>query len=70
LTPEEGRKVQALAHDADVDAEVQRDIDFATASGFVYIPTILVIHRGRVYPIKGVPPAELFRHFLDSLLAN
>src|ERR1019366_10669679 len=70
LNPEERRRVQMLAKDRDVDAEVQRDIDFAATNGFVYIPTILVTHHGRTYPIKGIPDPALFRHLLDLLSSN
>jgi len=64
LTPAERSRVQALANDPSVDAEVQRDM----ARRFNYIPTIIVTSKSRVYPINGLPDFGLFRQLMDVLL--
>ena len=64
LSPEQQKKVQALAKDPAVIAEVQRDVDAGTRERVSSTPTIYVNHGTQHFPI--VYPVNLT--FLRSLL--
>ncbi len=71
LTPSEQAKVQALAKDPGVQAEVQRDLDAGTAAGITSTPSTIVVTRGkRSVPIAGMQNYDLFKQYLNSLLAH
>ncbi len=71
LTPSEQAKVQALAKDPGVQAEVQRDVDAGTAAGITSTPSTIVVTRGkRSVPIAGTQNYELFKQYLNGLLAH
>ena len=64
LTPEQQKKVQALAKEPAVVAEVQRDVDAGTRERVSSTPTIYVNHGTQHFPI--VYPVNMT--FLRSLL--
>jgi protein-disulfide isomerase len=69
LTPAEQKKVQVLAKDPAVLAEVQGDVDEGQAKRVNQTPTIVVIAHGKEYPIGGPGGLNynLLRGFLDGL---
>jgi protein-disulfide isomerase len=70
LTLAEQRKVQALAKDPAVAAEVQRDLAEAAAAGVTQTPTIVITRGARKYPFPGVPDYRLLRSLLDDILSK
>jgi protein-disulfide isomerase len=70
LTPAEQKKIQALAKDPAVLAEVARDVQAGQAVPITQTPTLIVTYRLKRYPFGGQPNYDLFRHFLDDLLAK
>ncbi len=71
LSPAEQQKVQTLVRDPQVQAEVQRDVDAANAAGITSTPsTIVVTHGRRSAPIAGMQNYELFKQYLNGLLAH
>ncbi len=71
LTPSEQAKVQALAKDPGVQAEVQSDVDAGIAAGITSTPSTIVVSRGkRSAPIAGMQNYDLFKQYLNSLLAH
>ena len=65
LTPTEQRKVQELAKQPAIQAEVQREYDEGIAAGINGTPTIIVTRGSKRYPI---PSQELNYGFLKSLI--
>ncbi|HEY2016111.1 MAG TPA: thioredoxin domain-containing protein [Bryobacteraceae bacterium] len=65
LTPAEQKKVQELAKDPSVIAEVKREYDEGVAAGITGTPTLIITHGARRYPI---PSQQLEYSFLKSLL--
>jgi len=65
LTPAEQKKVQLLAKDPSVVAEVQREYDEGVAAGVNATPTVIVTQGMKRYPI---PASQLHYGFLKSLL--
>lgn len=65
LKPEEQKKVQQLAKDPGVLAEVQREYDEGVAAGVNATPTLIATRGAKRYPI---PSQELNYVFLRSLL--
>jgi protein-disulfide isomerase len=71
LTPAEAKKVKALTKDADVQAEIQRDLAEGRGIPVMSTPTLLVTYRQKRYPISGlVNNYPLLKSFLDGLLAK
>src|SRR5205823_3983880 len=68
LTPEEQKKVQALANDPAVLAEVQRDYDLGQKVHIDSTPTIIITHRLKMQPWKEWSSYPLFKSYLDELL--
>jgi protein-disulfide isomerase len=65
LTPAEQKKVQMLAKDPGVVAEVQREYEEGVAAGVSATPTVIVTQGAKRYPI---PAQQLHYGFLKSLL--
>jgi protein-disulfide isomerase len=71
LTPAEQTKVQALAKDPGVLAEVQRDLDAGVAAGLTSTPTTVVVYKGKRYPaLSGEQNYELLKNYLNQVLAK
>lgn len=70
LTLAEQQKVQALAKDPAVIAEVQRDQAEAAAAGVTVTPTMLITRGARKYPFPGVKAYSLIRSLLDDILSK
>ena len=67
LSPEEQARVQALARDASVLAEVQSDAD--RGAGLIHqTPTLMVTYRLRQQPWTQFGDLSLFRGYIDGLL--
>jgi protein-disulfide isomerase len=67
LTPEEQKRVQALAGDPAVVADVQRDVDRG-ASAVHQTPTLMVTYKLRQQPWTQFTDYGLFRGYIDGLL--
>jgi protein-disulfide isomerase len=65
LTPTEQKKVQELAKQPAIQAEVQREYDEGVAAGVNATPTIIVTRGSKRYPI---PSQDLNYGFLKSLI--
>ncbi|HTS65354.1 MAG TPA: thioredoxin domain-containing protein [Candidatus Acidoferrales bacterium] len=68
LTPEEQRKVQALAQDPSVLAEVQKDYDLGMRSQVNQTPTVIVTYKLKQQPWSFWDDYNLFKGYLDGLL--
>ena len=72
LTPEERKKVQALASDPAVLADVQRDVDRGTQSMLtlprIQTPTLMITYRLRQHPWTQFADYSLLRGYIDALL--
>ena len=68
LSPDEQKKVQALAADPAVKAEVQRDVDAAQKARLSQTPTLLITHRLKQQPWTFFDDYTLLRGYLDDLL--
>lgn len=68
LTPAEQKKVQALANDPSVAAEVQRDYDSAQRARLNQTPTMLITYKGRQMPWTFWDDYSLFKSYLNDLL--
>jgi protein-disulfide isomerase len=65
LTPAEQKKVQDLAKDPGVVAEVQKEYDAGVAAGVNATPTVFITQGAKKYPINA---QQLHYGFLKSLL--
>ena len=71
LTAAEQKKVQALAKDPGVEAEVRHDIDEATRDNVDRTPSIFITAGGRRFMLPGgVPRYELLASVLKSYLGK
>ena len=70
LTPEERKKVQALATDPSVLAAVQNDVDRGrqAMASHVQTPTLMVTYKLRQQPWTQFSDYSLFRGYIDALL--
>jgi protein-disulfide isomerase len=67
LTPAEQKKVETLAKDPSVLAEVQDDVQEGQVKRVNQTPTMIIIAHGKEYPIPGGLNYNLLRGFLDGL---
>ena len=68
LTPEEQKRVQVLAKDPAVLAEVQRDVDRGMQAVLTQTPTLMVTYKLRQHPWTQFGDYSLFRGYVDALL--
>jgi protein-disulfide isomerase len=68
LTAEERKRVQALANDLAVLADVQRDVDRGKQIPITQTPTLMVTHKLRQQPWTQFTDYGLFRGYIDALL--
>jgi protein-disulfide isomerase len=70
LTPAEQKKVQALAKDPAILAQVQQDVDAGQAQKIPQTPTIIISRGARHYPFPGPDFGNypLLRSLIDGLL--
>ena len=68
LTPDEQKKVQALANDPTVLAEVQRDYDMAQKARLNQTPTLLITYKGKSTPWTYWDDYNLFKSYVNDLL--
>jgi protein-disulfide isomerase len=68
LSPEQQKKVQALAKDPGVLAEVQRDVDTGTKERISSTPTVIVFHGAQRLPLPYPINYTILRSLLDGLL--
>jgi protein-disulfide isomerase len=69
LTPEQRKKVQALAKDPAVIGAVQADLNYAMASGVGSTPTVVVIRGTNRIPVsEGALRYPLLKSMIEDLL--
>jgi protein-disulfide isomerase len=68
LTPEEQKKVQALANDPSVIAEVQHEVDRGMKAAVNQTPTMIVTYKLKQQPWSEWSNYQLFKGYLDALL--
>jgi protein-disulfide isomerase len=68
LTPEEQKKVQTLANDPAVLADVQRDVDRGVKAVLTQTPTLMVTYKLKQQPWTQFGDYSLFRGYIDGLL--
>lgn len=68
LTPEEQKKVQALANDKSVLDEVQRDYDSAQRNRLNQTPTLMVTSKLKQQPWTYWDDYNLFKSYMNDLL--
>ena len=68
LTPDEQKKVQTLAKDPSVLAEVQKDYDLGMRSQVNQTPTVIVTYKLKQQPWSFWDDYNLFKGYLDGLL--
>jgi len=68
LTPAEQKKVQALATDPGVLAEIEAEYQEGVAAGINSTPTIIVTAGSKRYPLPPAPNYSLLRSMIDGLL--
>ena len=66
--PEEQNKVQALAKDPAVLADVQRDVDRGAKVPINQTPTLLITYKLKQQPWANFTDYSLFRGYIDGLL--
>ncbi len=70
LTPEERKKLRAIAKDPAIAAGIERDIELGTRSQVSSTPTMIITHNGSPSPIVGVVTYSVVSRYIDSLLAK
>jgi protein-disulfide isomerase len=69
LTPDQQKRVQALAKDPSVLKEVQDDVAYATANGVNETPTLFMSRGSRRYPVAGSALGyNLLKSMVDDFL--
>lgn len=70
LPPADQQKVQALAKDPGVTAEIEAEYQEAIALGLNQTPTLVVTSGGKRYPPLPAPNYQFLKSMIDGLLAK
>jgi protein-disulfide isomerase len=65
-SPEDQKKVQALAKDPGVMAEIEREYQYGASSGVNETPTIIVFVGGKHYNLPSAPDYRLLKSMIDA----
>ena len=68
LTPEERKKIDDLANDPAIAANIERDVQLGQRMKVSSTPTMVVTHNGKPNPVVGVVSYPVFSKYLNSLL--
>jgi protein-disulfide isomerase len=68
LTPDEAKKVRALAQDPAVVAEVQAGLEAGHAAHVDRTPTVILTHKSKEYRIPVGAGYQILARFIDQLL--
>ncbi len=68
LTPEERKKLRALAKDPAIAAGIERDVQLGEKSQVSSTPTMIITHNGSPSPVVGVVTYTVVSRYIDSLL--
>ena len=70
LTPEERKKIDELAKDPAIAANIERDIQLGEKMLVSSTPTMIVTHKGVPSPVVGVVSYPVFSRYLNSLVGT
>ncbi|HEY1336133.1 MAG TPA: thioredoxin domain-containing protein [Bryobacteraceae bacterium] len=68
LTPAEQKKVQTMAKDPAIMAEVQKDVDMGNSYRVNQTPTMIIRQGMRIFPVAGSVNYSILKSFLDDRL--
>jgi protein-disulfide isomerase len=68
LTPEERKRIDEIAADPAIAANIERDVQLGMRMKVTSTPTMIVTHGGKPNPVVGVVTYPVFSRFLNSLL--
>jgi protein-disulfide isomerase len=70
LTPDERKRIDAIANDPAIAANIERDIQLGQRMEVSSTPTMIVTHNGKPSPVVGVITYSVFSRYLDSLVGG
>ena len=68
LTPAEMVKVRQYVKSGQLDAGIDNDVALANSHQVRSTPTIIITHKGQMFPIVGVVSYAILRQFLEEQL--
>lgn len=68
LTPAEAKKVRDLAKQPAIDEEISYEVGLGRNADVNQTPTMIIIHKGKKYPIKSMVTYTVLKNFVDDLL--
>lgn len=70
LTPDERKRIDELAKDPAIAANIERDIQLGNRMQVNSTPTMVITHNGKPSPVVGVVTYQVFSRYLNSLLGS
>ena len=70
LTAEERKRIDTLANDPAIAANIERDIQLGQRMPVSSTPTMIITHNGKPSPVVGVITYSVFSRYLESLLGG
>jgi protein-disulfide isomerase len=70
LTPDERKRLDTLAKDPAIAANIERDIQLGQRMQVSSTPTMIVTHNGTPSPVVGVISYSVFSRYLDSIIGG
>ncbi len=68
LSPADLKKVRELSKQSAIEEEISYEIGLGRNADVNQTPTLVISHKGKKYPIKGVNTYSVLRKFIDDLL--
>jgi protein-disulfide isomerase len=68
LTPAELKKVRELSKQPVIEEEISYEVGLGRNADVSQTPTMVIIHKGKKYPIKGMVTYTVLRKFVDDLI--
>ena len=68
LNPAELKKVRELSKQPAIEEEISYEVGLGRNADVSQTPTMVIIHKGKKYPIKGMVTYTVLRKFVDDLI--
>lgn len=68
LSASDAKKVRELAKQPAIEEEISYEVGLGRNADVNQTPTMVIVHKGKKYPIKGMVTYTVLRKFVDDLL--
>lgn len=70
LSTAELAKIKTIANDPKIEESIANDVALGKKASLTQTPTMMIMYKGRSFPVAGVVSYPILKRFLDNLLTQ